>query len=93
MGFPDGTIRCMVGRSKDEAQVRAVQLFDEVGPLMQGLDPPSERINPDYKQQPSNPRRCEQCNKVHDCIIENTMTGERIEELKMCKDCIMEGWF
>ena len=50
MGFPDGTIRCMVGRSKDEAQVRAVQLFDEVGPLMEGLDPPSERIKPDYKQ-------------------------------------------
>jgi len=61
-------------------------------PLIEGKDPPAGRINPDYKHQPTNPRRCVTCNKWHDCIIENMMTGERIEELKNCKDCIMEGY-
>ena len=62
-------------------------------PLVEGIDPPAGKINPDYLQQPTNPRRCVTCNKLHDCIIENTMTGERVQEMKCCKDCIMEGWF
>jgi hypothetical protein len=61
-------------------------------PLVEGIDPPAGKINPDYVQQPSNPRICETCGKWHDFIIENTMTGERIEELKNCKECIMQGY-
>lgn len=63
----------------------------EVIPLGDGDNPPAERINPDYKQQPSNPRKCIACGKIHDCIVENMMTGERIEEIDKCKDCLMAG--
>lgn len=73
--------------------MKARQIFDEVGPLLQGLDPPGEVINPDYREQPRNPRRCLVCNKWHDLIIENSYTGERIEELDKCKDCFMWGVF
>lgn len=62
-------------------------------PLGDGTNPPAGKINPDYVEQPSNPRRCVACNKLHDCIIENTMTGERLEELDKCKDCTIWGWF
>lgn len=72
---------------------RFVHLNAEPVPLCKGETPPAHKINPDYVQQPSNPRKCETCGKIHDCIIEDTMTGERIEELKNCKNCIMEGWF
>jgi hypothetical protein len=56
-----------------------------------GIDPPPGLINPDYKQQPSNPRKCLECGKTHDTIVENTMTGERLEELNKCKDCMLFG--
>lgn len=60
-------------------------------PLGDGDNPPAERINPDYKEQPSNPRKCVECGKTHDTIVENTMTGERIEELSKCRDCLLFG--
>jgi hypothetical protein len=82
-----------LGCAEVEKKVKARQIFDEVGPLLEGLDPPSWKINPDYKQQPSNPRRCVTCNKMHDLIIEDTMTGERIKEMDECKDCLMWGCF
>jgi hypothetical protein len=61
--------------------------------LGDGEDPPAHVINPDYKQQPSNPRKCIECGKVHDIIVENTMTGERIEEVEKCKDCLFKNCF
>ncbi len=68
-------------------------LSSHLKPLTEGVDPPAGLINPDYVQQPTNPRKCFTCQKIHDCIVENTMTGERIEELKDCKDCIMGRCF
>lgn len=56
-----------------------------------GVNPPALIINPDYKQQPSNPRRCVQCGKLHDTIVENMKTGERLEEIDKCKDCLFFG--
>lgn len=56
-----------------------------------GENPPSERINQDYKQQLSNPRKCVECGKTHDTIVENTMTGERLREIEKCKDCLIFG--
>jgi hypothetical protein len=38
-----------------------------------------------------NTRKCIECGKMHDCIIKNMMTGERTEELKKCKDCLMSA--
>ena len=70
---------------------RYQKLNSELIPLGDGDNPPAERINPDYKQQPSNPRKCVECGKTHDTILENTMTGERIEEIDKCKDCLMAG--
>lgn len=61
-------------------------------PLVDALDPPA-KINPDYIQQPGNSRKCILCGKMHDTIVENTMTGERIEELVKCYRCLMEGYF
>lgn len=54
-----------------------------------GQDPPAHKINPDYQQQPSKPRKCIECGKTHDTILENRMTGERTEEFDKCKDCLM----
>ncbi len=65
------------------------KLSEEPICLGDGRDPPAGLINPDYKQQPINTRKCVVCGNVHDSIIENTMTGERIEELDTCKDCFM----
>ncbi len=56
-----------------------------------GIDPPSGLINPDYKQQPGNSRKCIECGKMHDTIVENTRTGERLSEIEKCKDCLMSG--
>lgn len=56
--------------------------------LFGGIDPPSGLINPDYKQQPGNSRKCVECGKTHDTIVENTMTGERIKEIEKCVDCL-----
>lgn len=67
------------------------KLSEEPISLGDSQDPPAGLINPDYKQQPSNPRKCIECGTIHDCIVENTMTGERIEELSKCKDCFMLG--
>jgi hypothetical protein len=66
-------------------------LDSEIIPLGDGENPPAERINPEYKQQTSNPRKCIECGKINDTIVENTMTGERIEEIDKCKDCLMFG--
>lgn len=60
-------------------------------PLGDGEDPPAHKINPDYKQQPSNSKKCFECGKMHDTIIEDMRTGERLEELDKCKDCLMFG--
>lgn len=59
----------------------------------EGIDPPSEKINSEYQQQPSNPRKCVECGKTHDTIVEDTMTGERLEEIQKCKDCILKNVF
>lgn len=56
-----------------------------------GIDPPSGLINPEYKQQPSNPRKCIECGNLHDTIVEDTMTGERLEEIDKCQDCLMSA--
>jgi len=55
-----------------------------------GQDPPAHVINPNYIRQPSNPRICEQCGCLHDCIIEDMTTGERLEELTKCNDCYFQ---
>jgi len=70
---------------------RYKKLSEDVIELGDGLNPSSGYINPDYKKKPSNPRKCVQCGKTHDTIVENTMTGERIEELSKCKDCMLFG--
>lgn len=54
-----------------------------------GIDPPSERLNANYKQQTVNPRKCTKCGKMHDMIVEDTKTGERLNEIEKCKDCLM----
>lgn len=56
-----------------------------------GIDPPAGLINPDYKQQPGNSRKCIECGKMHDTIVEDTRTGERLSEIEKCKDCLMSG--
>lgn len=61
--------------------------------LEDGENPPSHVINPHYKQQPGNSRKCTECGKTHDTILENTMTGERIQEIDKCKECFMMGAF
>ena len=58
-----------------------------------GIDPPTGLINPDYKQEPSNPRKCIECGKMHDTIVEDTTTGKRLSEIEKCKDCFMSGVF
>lgn len=73
--------------------MRATKLSGEPIPLGDGVDPPAGKINPDYVQQPGNSRRCVQCNKWHDTIVENTMTGERLKEIDKCIDCLMSGCF
>jgi hypothetical protein len=69
------------------------KLSEDTIELGDGSNPPAGLINPNYKQQPSNPRKCVECGKTHDTIVENTMTGERIEEFSIskCKDCILFG--
>jgi len=66
---------------------RFTNLNTEMIPLGDGENPPAHKINPDYVQQPGNPRRCIICNKMHDYIVENTMTGERMSEIDECYDC------
>ena len=61
--------------------------------LGEGQDPPAGKINPNYQQQPSNPRRCIQCGKPHDCIVEDMTTGERLKEIDKCLDCLILGGF
>ena len=80
------------GFGKTMIMARYNKLDSEIIALGDGENPPAERINPDYKQQPSNPRKCVECGKTHDIILENTMTGERIEELSKCKDCLAAAY-
>ena len=63
---------------------------DKAVPLGDVAEPPAGKINPDYIQQPSNPRRCSTCSKWHDLIVENTSTGERLKEIDKCYDCFFE---
>jgi len=49
---------------------RYKKLSEDIISLGDGEDPPAGLINPDYKQQPSNPRKCVQCGKTHDTIKE-----------------------
>lgn len=60
--------------------------------LFKEIDPPPTKINPDYIEQPENSRRCIQCNKWHDTIFENRMTGERVLECDKCQECIMSKY-
>lgn len=55
---------------------RYKKLTEDIIELGDGLNPPSGLINPDYKQQPGNSRKCVECGKTHDIIMENTMTGK-----------------
>jgi hypothetical protein len=34
-------------------------------------------------------RKCIECGKMHDTVVQDNYTGERIEELDKCIDCIM----
>lgn len=54
-------------------------------------DPPAEFTNANYKQQPGNPRKCVKCGKMHDTIVEDTSTGERLIKIDKCKDCLIYG--
>lgn len=59
--------------------------------LADGENPPAHVLNPNYKQQPGNSRKCIECGKMHDTIVEDTRTGERIKEIDKCKDCFIWG--
>lgn len=72
---------------------RYKKLADDEPISLGGEDPPSGLINPEYKQQPSNPRKCIECGKMHDTIVENMTTGNRIEEIQKCKDCLFSPIF
>lgn len=37
----------------------------------------------------SNSRKCIKCGKLHDTVIEDTATKERLEELEKCQSCIL----
>lgn len=67
------------------------QFPEKIPSLEDGLNAPADLINPDYKKQPGNPRKCIECGKTHDTIVENMMTGERMEEISKCKDCVLSG--
>jgi hypothetical protein len=34
-------------------------------------------------------RKCIECGKMHDTVVQNNYTGERLKELDKCRDCIM----
>ena len=34
-------------------------------------------------------RKCVECGKMHDTVVQDTFSGERLEELDKCRDCIM----
>jgi len=72
--------------------MRFTHLNAEPKPL-DGEDPPSGLINPDYKQQPSNPRKCVTCGKRHDMVVECQKTGERLSEIPECYDCFFSKAF
>ncbi len=36
-------------------------------------------------------RPCIKCGKLHDLILKNTLTNERISEFESCYDCLMLG--
>lgn len=62
-----------------------------------------------YKQQPGNSRKCVECGKTHntiveerkcvecgkthDTIVEDMRTGDRIQEIDKCKDCLFKNCF
>ena len=54
-----------------------------------GIDPSDTVSYPDYKEQQRKSRKCIECGKNHDTIIENMKTGERVEEMQKCKDCLL----
>lgn len=59
-----------------------------------GIEPPARLINLEYKQHPVNSRKCVECGEVHDTVVEDNRTGERLIEIDTCKDCLMSGcWF
>lgn len=58
-----------------------------------GQDSPAHNINSQYKQQPGNSRKCIECGKTHDTIVEDIRTGERIEEIDKCRDCLFKDCF
>ncbi len=34
-------------------------------------------------------RKCIECGKMHDTVVQNSYTRKRIKELEKCRDCIM----
>ena len=57
------------------------------------MNPPAHRLDSEYKQQPGNSRKCIECGKMHDTIVEDTRTGERLSEIDKCKDCLFKNCF
>lgn len=91
MGFAYGK-QGVLGCAEAEAQMRCVNLSAEPTPLDDGIDPPDDLFK-NYVQQPRNVRKCIQCNKWHDLIVENSYTGERLSEIDKCKHCFIGDWF
>lgn len=76
------------GFGKVMRMTRYKKLDSEIIILGNGQDATECLINPDYKQEPSNPRKCIECGKMHDSIVEDMRTGERLSEIDKCKDCL-----
>ncbi len=64
---------------------------EEIISLGDGQDPPAHQINLGYRKQTGDSRKCEECGKSHDTVWEDARTGERIEELSKCIDCLLFG--
>lgn len=38
-------------------------------------------------------RKCPLCGKLHETVLENTKTGEVLEQIEMCRSCYIESNF
>ncbi len=55
----------------------------------EGIYPPPHALR---VPSPSSLRRaCVKCSKMHDTCVQNSYTGEVLERLEKCIDCIMMG--
>ena len=37
-------------------------------------------------------RKCVECGKMHGMVLENTQTGEVMNEIDKCYDCLWKNW-